>query len=143
MNQILERLKKYESDTPSNWREEAEFRIKNRRWLRYSQAIALTVLNKMDESGLTQKALAEKMGCSQQYVSRIVKGGENLSLETISKIEEALDLDLINGALSTVWGYTQGMAPSSKSRTYLSEGEQAPYGAKRGADEERMEEDER
>ena len=45
--------------------------------------------------GMTQKSLAEKMGCSQQYVSLLLKGGENLTLETIAKIEEALGFRLL------------------------------------------------
>ena len=44
--------------------------------------------------GLTQKELAERMGCSQQYVSLILKGKENLTLETIAKLETALDFEL-------------------------------------------------
>jgi transcriptional regulator with XRE-family HTH domain len=44
---------------------------------------------------MTQKILAERMGCSQQYVSKILKGRENLSLETLAKIEDALNLRLV------------------------------------------------
>ena len=57
--------------------------------------IAMKMLDKMDIMGITQKMLAERMGCSQQYVSKILKGKENLSLETLSKIESALDLHLV------------------------------------------------
>ena len=35
------------------------------------------------------------MGVSAQYINKIVKGSENLSLETISKIERALNIRLI------------------------------------------------
>lgn len=35
------------------------------------------------------------MGCSQQYVSKVLKGQENLSLETISKIESCLGLQIL------------------------------------------------
>lgn len=35
------------------------------------------------------------MNCSQQYISKILKGKENLSLETISKIEQALSIQII------------------------------------------------
>ena len=49
----------------------------------------------MRESGISQSELAHKMGCSQQYVSKILKGQENLSLETISKIEDSLGLSLL------------------------------------------------
>lgn len=95
MNVIVEKLKAHTSDTPSKWREEAEYRQKNKSWLRYSQMIALTMLDKMENMGLTQKMLAERMGCSQQYISKILRGKENLSLETLCKIEEALELRLV------------------------------------------------
>ena len=53
------------------------------------------MLDKMEELGLTQKSVAERMGCSQQYISRVLKGTENLSIETISKIESALNLAIL------------------------------------------------
>lgn len=36
-----------------------------------------------------------KMVSSKQYISKILKGQENLSLETISKIEDSLGLPLL------------------------------------------------
>ncbi|HHU27213.1 MAG TPA: helix-turn-helix transcriptional regulator, partial [Bacteroidales bacterium] len=77
------------------WREEAEYRKMNKGWLRYSQQIAMMMLDRMEELHLTQKALAERMGCSQQYISKILKGRENLSIETLCKIEDALQLSLL------------------------------------------------
>ncbi len=44
---------------------------------------------------MTQKQLAEKMNCSQQYISKILKGKDNLSLETLSKIEDALGIQIL------------------------------------------------
>lgn len=85
-------LEAHQSSTPSKWREEAEWRRDNAIWLKYSQRIAVQVLLKMKEEKLTQKALAERIGCSQQYVSKILKGTENLSLETMTKLENALGL---------------------------------------------------
>lgn len=93
--EIVARLNEFSSGTPSKWRENAEWRNKNKSWLRYSQRIAMMMLDKMEELGLTQKSVAERMGCSQQYVSRVLKGTENLSIETISKIEEALELEIL------------------------------------------------
>ena len=40
-------------------------------------------------------ALAERMNCTQQYVSKILKGKENLSLDTISRLEDALGISLV------------------------------------------------
>lgn len=50
----------------------------------------------MKQMGLTQRALAERMNCTQQYVSKILKGKENMSLDTLSKLEVALGIILIN-----------------------------------------------
>jgi len=98
-DETIARLNKHRSSTPSRWRENAEWRMKNKSWLRYSQMIAMMMLDRMEELGLTQKSLAGRMGCSQQYVSRVLKGTENLSIETISKIEAALELEILERAI--------------------------------------------
>lgn len=98
--EIISRLKEHSSETPSKWREKTEWRLANKSWLRYSQRIAMIMLDRMEELGLTQKSLATRMGCSQQYISRVLKGTENLSIETISKIENALKLNILETVLS-------------------------------------------
>ena len=37
----------------------------------------------------------ERMNYTQQYVSKILKGKENMSLDTLSKLEDALGINLI------------------------------------------------
>ena len=64
-------------------------------WFNHSQMIANIMSARMKELGMTQKILAEKMNCTQQYISKILKGHENLSLEAISKIENALDIHFL------------------------------------------------
>ena len=64
-------------------------------WVCHSQAIAATMSDRMEELGMTQRVLAEKMNCTQQYVSKVLKGRENLSLETLSKIENALGIKIL------------------------------------------------
>lgn len=98
--EIISRLKEHENPTPSKWREKAEWRMANKSWLHYSQRIAMIMLDRMEELGLTQKSLATKMGCSQQYISQVLKGTENLSIETISKIESALELEILEPAFA-------------------------------------------
>ena len=95
MNKIIEKLEQHQAETSSAWKEKAEERIANKPWLRYSQYVAMMMLDKMEEIGLNQRGLAERMRCSQQYVSKILKGQENLSIETICKIEEALEIELL------------------------------------------------
>jgi ribosome-binding protein aMBF1 (putative translation factor) len=89
-------LETHQSETPSTWREEAEWRRDNWSWMRHSQKIAVKVLLQMKQENLTQKALAERMNCTQQYVSKILKGKENMSLDTLSRLEDALGISLIN-----------------------------------------------
>ena len=91
----IEFLEAHQSETSSKWREEAEWRRGNWSWLRHSQRIAVKVLLQMRTQGLTQKALAERMNCTQQYVSKILKGQENMSLDTLTRLEEALGISLI------------------------------------------------
>lgn len=81
----------------STFMEWAKFRIENRKWLGYSGQIAWRVLFAIDEiEGMNQKLLAEKVGVSPQYISKVVQGNENLSLETIAKLSEALGVELIS-----------------------------------------------
>ncbi len=99
MKEVIARLKEHQSPTPTKWREMAEWRQQNKSWLRHSQRIAVKMLEKMDELSMTPKQLADLMGCSQQYVSKVLKGQENLSLETMSKIEECLHISLLQEEL--------------------------------------------
>ena len=62
--EMMAKLEEHRSATPSKWREKAEWRRANKSWLRVSQKIAMMMLDKMEELGLTQKAVAERMGCT-------------------------------------------------------------------------------
>ena len=121
-------LEKHEVKT--DWREKAEWRRENRRWLRYSGFIALTVMHRLEELKMSQKELAEKMNCSPQYVSKLLKGSENLTLDTISKLEECLNLDLVRSALTHVDGYEYHERPYG----YVAESESLSYEGKKEED---------
>jgi plasmid maintenance system antidote protein VapI len=81
-------------DDKGSWLEKARYRRENRSWLRKSQRIAVRVLSVLNEKGMQQKELAEAMDVSPQQVSKIVKGKQNLTLETISKLESVLGVKL-------------------------------------------------
>jgi transcriptional regulator with XRE-family HTH domain len=84
------------SITPSrNSKQEAKSRTDNREWLNKSFEIAVLVLKTLRDRGWSQKNLAERMGVSQQHISKIVKGKENLTLLTISKLEDVLEIVII------------------------------------------------
>lgn len=92
----IAKLEQLQSGTPSKWREEAEFRATNREWIRESQKIATAMLIKMDEMNLKQSDLAKLMGVSQQYISKILRGKENLTLNTMVRIEEVLHITILS-----------------------------------------------
>ena len=48
------------------------------------------------EKGMTQTELAARLGTSQSAINRIEKGRQNLSLETLSRLSEALNKQLIS-----------------------------------------------
>lgn len=64
-------------------------------WAQYSRAIAAAMTKRMAELGLSQQMLANKMNCTQQYISKVLKGEKNFSLETLCKIERALGIEII------------------------------------------------
>lgn len=95
--EAINRLSRYQSDTPSSWRKEKEKRLKAKAdgWLQYSRKIAIKLAIAMKQQNLSRQDVAERMGCSPQYVSRLLKGEENLSLETICKLENALNISIL------------------------------------------------
>ncbi len=123
MSKATDFLNNHQSVTPSKWRNAAEWRRKNENWLKYSRVITMKTMQAMDKQSVTQSILAKRMGCSQQYVSNLLKGNSNMTLETISRIETALNIDLIGFALSgLVDGYDS--AEGSSRTCYLNDVEQ-------------------
>jgi len=78
----------------------SQWRKDNRDWLRKSFEISIHVLAAIKARGWNQKQLAEAMGVSQQQVSKIVKGKENFTLQTIAALENILERKLIQTSLA-------------------------------------------
>lgn len=97
MSNMNEKLSKIAADKPSSWKEKARYRSENKEWLKKSAAIAIMVLEALKAQMLTQRDLAEKMNVSPQQINKIVKGQENLTLETITNLELALGIHIIAG----------------------------------------------
>lgn len=84
-----------ENAVPSyDWMNRPDYKKENRGWIRKSINIAIKVLDVLDEKSMSQSQLAEKLGVSRQQVSKILKGQENLTIETIDKLEHALGIKL-------------------------------------------------
>jgi DNA-binding XRE family transcriptional regulator len=57
--------------------------------------LAIQIAKAREKAHLTQKQLAEAIGTTQSAVARIERGAQNLTLQTLSKIADALHADLI------------------------------------------------
>lgn len=77
------------------WLREAKWREENKDWLEISATIAIKILRWLRENKLSQKELAKKLKFSSQYLNKILKGSQNLTIETICKIENILQIKLI------------------------------------------------
>jgi transcriptional regulator with XRE-family HTH domain len=95
-NKLLNNSKK---DTA--WLEKAKWRKENEEWLDISFKIAVKVMSALKANKQVgkypknQKELAEALGCSTQYVSKLLKGKERLGIDTITKLGKTLSLKLI------------------------------------------------
>lgn len=96
MKTVKEILDSLSNKSSNKWRERAEWRKNNKHWIRKSQRIALIVLECMYEKNISKEELSEKIGVSNEHMNNILRGSENLSLEIISKLELALNIELIS-----------------------------------------------
>ncbi|HLK28956.1 MAG TPA: helix-turn-helix transcriptional regulator [Puia sp.] len=92
-----ENFRKLISNTPSKWEEKVNEKIE-KPWLsEYSAKIARNIsaiLNTRDE--FNQTDLAVLLGVERQYISRVLQGKENLSLQTIWKLSRKLEFELLD-----------------------------------------------
>lgn len=88
---FLELVSKEKNNTSTKNKE----RIAKRAMLRASGKIAFKVLERLDELGWNQKRLAQAMEVSPQYINKLVRGKENLTLATIVKLQQVLDIPIL------------------------------------------------
>ena len=91
----LENFEKLVSNENSSWLDSFLHYKANQKWLDNSSKIALNVLEALKDKKLSQKDLAEKMNVSAQQINKIVRGKQNLTFETIAKLETALEISLM------------------------------------------------
>jgi transcriptional regulator with XRE-family HTH domain len=110
-----ERLNKLISKERPGWMDQADYYEVNKEWLDKSALIAIKILSSLRSQASTQRALADNIGVTPQYINKVVKGQENLSLETICKIEGALGISLIE---VPTYETTQVLSDSFSTGTY-------------------------
>src|SRR3954447_25383079 len=62
----------------------------------YARRVGMLIRNARRNRGWTQAQLAESLGTSQSAINRIEQGNQNLSLELLTRISEALDSEIVS-----------------------------------------------
>lgn len=96
MSRTIDFLKKHESISPSHFEENAKWRKENEAWLEWSRNIALSLVEYMESNGLNRNGLAERLGVSPQYISKILSGKVNFSFKSIAELEQKLNIKLLD-----------------------------------------------
>ena len=94
----LEKLNKMAhkpSKTPT-WQKVAQWDEDHEDALEDYATIAFRIIKHMEKQNLKRKDLAASLGVTSQALGRILKGRQNLSLQTIRKMEKVLGLILID-----------------------------------------------
>ncbi len=73
----------------------AEMPVSSKIFVDKSMAIAEKIYKRIEELGISQKDLANKLGQTEAQVSRSLAGMQNFTLRSISKIEAALNFEII------------------------------------------------
>ena len=95
----LDFLEAHQSEKPSTFAEDAKWREENEVWLKWSQSIALSIVDYMQANNLSRSDIAIKLGVSPQYVSRILSGHTNFSFKSIAEIEKKLGISCMGAVL--------------------------------------------
>lgn len=92
----FEKLNELATDRSKEVIRKSEELEKNRNWLRMSRMIALAIRYHLRKAEITQKAFADMLGVSPAYVGKLLKGNENLTLETICRIQDVIGNNLVS-----------------------------------------------
>ena len=90
-----EKLKQLSRPMTQSERQEIETRVENSGWLALSAKFALLLRHILRTEKITQTELAARMGVSCVQVTKLLSGKENIGLQTIAKVEKALDRSLV------------------------------------------------
>ena len=97
-SKAIQFLEANQSGERSTFVEDAKWRRDNASWLKRSRRVAYAIMDYMQENQFSRNDIAEKLGVSPQYVSKILSGKVNFSFKTISEIEEGLGIEVFQAA---------------------------------------------
>jgi len=68
---------------------------KTHRFVSKSMDISEEIIAALKRKGMSQRELADRLGCKETLISRWLGGMQNFTLRTLTSIEEVLEIDLI------------------------------------------------
>lgn len=95
MSKISDHLNALAAGNHSTWLRRARWLEDNKFWLKKSGDIALDIITVLRSKNISKAQLAENLKVAPQQMSKWLSGNENMPLNTICRIERALDVDLI------------------------------------------------
>jgi len=98
--QTLNFLEANQSIQPSTFIEDAQWRQENEVWQKWSRGVALSIIDYMQANDLSRSDIAERLGVSPQYVSRILSGNVNFSFKSVAEIERKLGISCMESAMT-------------------------------------------
>lgn len=94
-NKTIEKLNRIAGPVSNTWRRKAQEILDSKEWKRDASIIAISILERLEFLGWTQREFARRLDVTPQAVTKIVKAKRNLTLGTIRKIEKVLETDLL------------------------------------------------
>lgn len=96
MNNTTEKIRMFQSSSPSQWRRNAEKRLANQEERRNARKIAMQMLDAMEKQGITESELAKLLKINNEELSSILKGHMLPSSDIKTDIESTLKIKLIS-----------------------------------------------
>lgn len=102
-DETLGKLKGVMGTPPVDWREAAQWRKDNRRWLRVSGRIATRLLDTINRTSINGHrfniaaiacAVEVDTGINRETFAEMLNGAHNFTLDEISKLEEYFGIDI-------------------------------------------------
>ncbi|WP_053004290.1 helix-turn-helix transcriptional regulator [Flavobacterium sp. ABG] len=84
-----------ETTFDNSWKEKFQFQLDNEESEDFLFELSLRIIMRLEELGWKKSKLADELNVSKQYVSKLLRSRENLSITTIFKIQKVLGIKLI------------------------------------------------
>lgn len=83
-------------NSSNKWKKQVLDYEENKNWRILSEKISIAILRYLRYEKKNKAWLADKLGKSPQYISRLTSGKENLSLKSIALLQDALEEEIIS-----------------------------------------------